>query len=248
MTDPRIHERRVLVARQLGRRRRRRIVVAAVLVTLGLGGLALVHSSVFGAKNVEVSGDRHTPRAAVLRAAGLIGAPPLVDLDAAAIASRVDRLPWVASATVDISWPSTVSIRLKERVPVAAVQLAAGGFAICDPTGRVLEDVATRPPSLPLVATGGPVGPPGSSLAPAERELALVAADMPESMVRLSRVIVSSSEGAEVLLADGIKALVGSQASLTEKFVSLATVLHHGGLGGVAEIDLRVPSAPVLIR
>jgi cell division protein FtsQ len=163
VTDPRIHERRVLVARQLGRRRRRRIVVAAVLVTLGLGGLALVHSSVFGAKNVEVSGDRHTPRAAVLRAAGLIGAPPLVDLDAAAIASRVDRLPWVASATVDISWPSTVSIRLKERVPVAAVQLAAGGFAICDPTGRVLEDVATRPPSLPLVATGGPVGPQASS-------------------------------------------------------------------------------------
>lgn len=238
----------MLVARQLGQRRRHRLVVAAAVVTVVVSAFALVHSSVLGARDVQVSGNRHTSRAAVLRAAGLLGAPPLVDLDAAAISRRVDRLPWVASTTVDISFPSTVSIKVRERVPVAAVRLEAGGFAICDPTGRVLEDVATRPQSLPVVTTGGPVGPPGSSLPPADRELALVAADMPESMVSLSRTIVASSEGAEVLLANGIKALVGSEASLSQKFVSLVTVLHHGGLAGVAEIDLRVPSAPVLIR
>lgn len=247
-SDPRIHERRVAVARQLGRSRLRRILVVTVLVAVAAGALALVHSSFFGARHVVVTGEDHTSRAAVIRAAGLSGAPPLVDLDAAVIARKVERLPWVDHARVSVSWPWDVTIRVTERVPVAAVQLGAGRFAVSDRTGRVLEVVSGRPVSLPLLAGVARVPPPGRKLSVAARALTAAAAAMPESMVRETSALRLGSDGVEVVLADGLVGLVGAPDMLTAKFVSLATVLAHGGLAGIGTIDVRVPAAPVLIR
>ncbi len=248
MTDPRIHERRVLVARQIGRRRRRRLLGLLAVVALVAGGFAVVHSSLLGARHVHVSGARHTARGAIIQAAGLSGAPPLVDVDAAAVARRVERLPWVATARVSIAWPSSVAISITERVPVAALPLPTAGFAICDPTGRVLEDVVTRPPSLPLVMGVARVGPPGSHLPASAAELTAVAGSLPESMVPRTMAIRPSSAGVEVDFSSGLVALIGGTGSLSQKFVALATVLAHGGLSGVGTVDVRVPTAPVLIR
>lgn len=247
MTDPRIHRRRVEVARAHGRRRRHLIVVAVVVVALVAGGLAALHSSLFGATHVEVTGSAHTSRTAVVRAAGLEGAPPLVDLSTAVIATRVERLPWVLRATVALSWPDTVRIHLTERTPVAVVA-DAGGFAVVDPTGRVLEQEGPRPPGLPLLATAGDPPRPGARLSGRGPALAAVAAAMPESMVSETAEIAVASPGIVVVLTDHVTAVLGSATALHDKFVALATVLAHGHLGETRTIDLTVPSAPVLIR
>ena len=218
------------------------------LVAACAGGFALLHSSLFGARHIVVTGDRRTSRAAVIRAAGLYGAPPLVDLDTAVIARRVERLPWVESAKVSLSWPWDVTIRVTERVPVAAVALGAGHFAVCDPTGRVLEVVPGRPASLPLLAGVAHVPPPGGTLAPGGRELSSVAAAMPQSMVAESTSLFLSPEGVEIGFRKDPIGLLGAADLLHEKFVSLATVFAHGGLTGVAVVDVRVPAAPVLLR
>jgi cell division protein FtsQ len=247
VTDPRIQARRVSVARQLGRSRRRKLTAALVVIALGAGTLALVHSPILGARHVVVSGAPEVPASVVIRAAGLSNHPPLIDLDAAVIARRVERLPWVATAAVQIGWPSSVSIRLTERVPVATVRLPGGGYAVCDATGRILEDVAARPASLPVVSAAR-VGRPGSTLGGSAQALAAVAAAMPESMVPQAVELASSAEGTVLVLNGGLEAIIGSSDSLSQKFVSLATVLAHGGLSGVKVIDLRVAAAPVLIR
>lgn len=251
MTDPRIHERRVKVARDNGRRRRRRVLAGLVVLGLAGAGFALVHSSVFGARHVRVSGAPNVTRSSVVAAAGLQGAPPLVDLDPSALAARVEHLPWVLTAAVRIAWPSTVAIRLTERIPVAVV--AAPGtdsYAICDVTGRVLEIVHGRPASLPLVqlvgALTGP-GAPGTSLPAKDRQELQVAAEMPESMVAEVTELTLTAAGAVADLTDHLTAIIGPAADLRQKFVSLATVLAHGDLSGISSIDLRVAAAPVLI-
>jgi cell division protein FtsQ len=247
VTDPRIHERRVQVARETGRRRRRWLIAAAGVATLGGAAIALVHSSVFGARHLEVTGQAHVPASTLVRVAGLEGAPPLVDLSTTVIEHRLDSLPWVKTASVSLSWPSTVRIALTERVAVAAVAIGGGEWAVVDPTGRVLEDDRSRSSGLPVIRLSRPVPHPGGDLTGAGTELAGVAAATPESMVSRIATITTSRQGIAVELTNRVVALFGNDSLLGDKFVALNTLLVRGDLQGVAEIDLRVPSAPALL-
>lgn len=247
-TDPRIRERRVLVARAEGRRRRRLLLGVLAGALLAAGALYLLHSPVFGARHVVISGSAHVPDAEVVRVAGLAGAPPLMDLSATAVARRVERLPWVARAKVAIAWPSTVRIRLSERTPVAVVP-AGRRLAVVDRTGRVLGLVgaAARPAGLPLVEVSGKVAAPGHRLADSGPAEARVASLMPESMVRSVADLRVTRLGIVADLRDGLRALLGSSSSARAKFVSLATVLAHGDLAGARVVDVRDPANPVLV-
>jgi cell division protein FtsQ len=256
VTDPRIQARRVSVARQRGRRRRHRILGAFVVAFVVALGLAVVHSSVLGARHVRVMGAPNISSSTLISAAGLGGDPPLVDLNAGTIAGRVERLPWVLTAAVRIAWPSTVAIHVTERIPVAVIAIPStttsttSSYAVCDVTGRVLEIVATRPASLPVVVLPSGAGEPGAagtSLPRRDRLELAVAAAMPESMVSTTTEITGSSVGAVLGLKHRPEVIIGDDISLWQKFVSLATVLAHGELSGIMAIDLRVPAAPVLL-
>ncbi len=155
------------------------------------------------------------------------------------------------TAAVHIAWPTTVSIDVVERIPVAAIATEPGGpYAICDDSGRLLEVLASRPPSFPLVAlrSGSPGGVvPGDFLPASDRAELQAAAAMPESLVPEVLDIAVGSAGVVVNLTDHLVAILGSSAQLGPKYVALATVLAHGGLSAVAAIDLRVATAPVLV-
>jgi len=252
MTDPRIQARRVSVARQQGRYRRRCIFAGLVVAAVAASGVAVVHSSLLGARHVRVVGATNISRAMLITAAGLRGDPPLVDLNAGSIASRIEKLPWILTAAVHIAWPSTVAIQVTERIPVAVVGIpGTGSYAVCDVTGRVLEIVGWRPASLPVVVlrarAAGEPGAPGTSLPSPDRLELAVAAAMPESMVPATTQISVGAAGAVIGLRDHLEAIIGNAASLSQKFISLATVLAHGDLGGISAIDLRVATAPVLL-
>lgn len=248
MTDPRIAHRRVLVARELGRARRRVVILIVVLAVLAAGSIALVHSSVFGAHSIRISGSAHVSRARLLDTAGLDGSPPLVDLSPRLIAARIERLPWVRAAAVSISFPSTVSIRITSRVPVAVVSRGARSFAVLDPSGHVLEDVSSRPRSLPKVDLPGRLPAPGERVGPEGRILCALAAAMPERMVPRTEDLFFGADGPSLLLSGGLEAVFGGAGEAHEKFVTLDTVLRRLDLAGVVTVNLRVPSAPVLIR
>jgi cell division protein FtsQ len=247
VTDPRIHARRVGVERERGRRRLRLMGVLVAATALSAGAIAVLHSSLFSARQVVISGDVHTTRAQVFAATGLNHRPPLVDIDAGALARRLEALPWVASASVHVAWPTTVDVELSERVPVATSVLAHGGYALLDAEGRVLADYSARPVSLPVVAGTGPIGAPGTSVAPSAEPVLAAAAALPVSLLRRVTVISeTATEGVVVQLTNGVKAVVGNGQALAQKFVSLATVLESTSVASISSIDLRVPAAPVL--
>jgi len=163
------------------------------------------------------------------------------------MARRLDRLPWVGEASVHVDWPSTVSVVVLERTPVAVSALPTGGYALLDVTGRVLQDQAKRPRGLPVVSVAATLGRPGSSLGIDARPLLAAAAALPTSLLaRVDEIVGSGPDGVVLHLRGGLKAVVGDDGALQAKFVSLATVLERVNLDHVAAIDLRVPAIPVL--
>ena len=215
MIDPRIRARRVGVERQRGRRRLG--VLAGVFVAAGLtaGTLGLLHSPLFGARTVVIAGAVHTGRGEILKVTGLDREPPLIDVNTAMMQRRLERLSWVSTASVHVDWPSTVSVAVVERIPVAASVLPSGGYALLDATGRVLSRQALRPTGLPLVGVPRPPGLPGSSLGAAARPLLTAAAALPVSLVaHVNDIVASGGDGIVVRLTGGMTAIVGDDQAL----------------------------------
>ncbi len=166
--DPRMRQRRVEVEQAVGRRRLH--ILMAIGGALGLAALTLValHTPLVSVRHARVGGVHHETQAAVLTAAGITKGEPLADISPAGAEVGIERLPWVASASVKRSWPSSVMIRVVERQVVAQVPTGgstSGPVVEVDATGRVLQVRSSPLPGLPLVTGAGAAGQPGSWLA-----------------------------------------------------------------------------------
>src|SRR4029077_10993960 len=73
--------------------------------------------------------------------------------------------------TVSKDWPDHLTINVRERVPVVAVRMAAGGNDLVDPIGVLAVWSRSRPARLPLYQTsvggGARRGNPGLAMAAA---------------------------------------------------------------------------------
>jgi cell division protein FtsQ len=76
---------------------------------------------------------------------------PMVRLDLAAAQRRVAAIRTVRSAEVTRSWPTTVTIAVTLRTPVAVVKDAQGRLHLADSTGTAYAEVSSPPPDVPLV-------------------------------------------------------------------------------------------------
>jgi hypothetical protein len=164
---PRMRERWVAVRRQEGRRRLHVLLIGvAVVCVLGVG-IGVLVSPLTGIHQVRTAGNVHESRSEVRRVAGLVAGTPLLSINPGAAEARLKRLPWILTATVHRSWPTTVSVHVTERLPVGIVGTGSpGSLALVDRTGRVLADVApVNAPLLPALASLGPAGRPGTWLA-----------------------------------------------------------------------------------
>lgn len=296
--DPRIRARRAAVARQVGRRRLRALgVVLAIAGFVGLLG-AVAYSPLLAVRHVIVQGALPGTRGEVLLAAGLKGAPPMIDVDAGAASAAIERIPWVLSAEVRREWPDTVQVRLRDRVPVAVVDALSGGTELVDATGRVIGLFMSVPPPtsarqstpyprekmgsaglpagsgtasgtasetrpsaliaasgalssrgpLPLLEVPVKAGPPGSTLGREVGPGLATAAAMPPLLVKEVRaIVIQSPSSVEVLLAGGSVGLFGPPTDLQAKFEALASVLENAPPAGPVQVDLEVPSEPVVV-
>ena len=186
------------------------LVAVAIVATLGW---ALLGSKLLIVRSVQVTGTGPlVSRAEVLRAARIQPGLPLIRVNAAAVAARVERIQQVQSATVSRSWPSTVTIVVLPRTPVFAVA-SAGGYALVDAFGVTVRQSVTRPPALPLLTVGAPGAPPAGSLrgSQAVRAAARVLAELPPPVAHQVRLVLAASASAvSVRLTDGIVVVWGS--------------------------------------
>jgi cell division protein FtsQ len=233
--------------RAQGQRRLRLLIIGLAATALLVGVWFLLHSPVFGARAVTISGNTHETAAQVITQAGLAGQPPLLDVNAGAAAARIEQLPWVQSATVNVSWPDGVHITVTEETPRLEVSTSGGQWATLSTDGRVLGVSATRPPGLVLLTVPQPPGGLGSVL-PARDDAGLdVASSLPASFAaQVTGVTVEPTGWVQLSMTTPIAVDVGAATQLTAKYEDISSILAGAKLHNGDVIDVSVPDAPTV--
>jgi cell division protein FtsQ len=205
------------------RRRKAVLVTLAVAVIVAFAVWALLGSSLLVVRSVTVTGAGAVPRAEVLRAADIAPGTPLIRVDTAAVARRVDRITQVQSAQVSRDWPDTVVIVIQERTPVLAVA-SGGGFALVDRFGVVVSQVASRPPGMVLLDTAA--DPSSLRGDPAVQAAVTVLHELPPQIRRQVRAVAAPSPDAVTLdLRQGVTVLWGGTGRAAAKAAELVILM-----------------------
>ncbi len=181
-------------------------------------------------RSVIVTGTHLVPRSEILAVAGVEPGTPLIRVNTARVAARVDTIRQVRSALVSRSWPDRVVIVVRERTAALALAAPGGGYDLVDSGGVVVQWSASRPADLPLYPTAAPVtalhGDPDLAAA------AAVLAELP-AWLRHSVASVTAPDPDQVTLrlADGITVLWGGTdragAKATELTVLMPAHMHY---------------------
>lgn len=219
------------------RRRGRTVIIAVVIaVVVVLAAVwVIAFSSVFGVRTVNVRGAGSVSAAQIRASADVSHGSPLVRLDTAAIAHKVEALPGIASVQVSTSFPSSVTISVTERVPVGYT-LDGSRVVLIDRTGVQYRSVATVPPRLPHF-----VLPPGPTARSTGAALAIVAAALPATL-RTQVISVQALDPSSISLAlrGGVEVRWGDSTRSAEKTRILRVLLpKHPSL-----IDVSDPGQP----
>jgi cell division protein FtsQ len=222
-----------------------------VLLVLGfIAVVAAAISSVFSplldVDEVTVSGATGARAEQVQTAARIEKGAPLLLLDTASAKTRIEALPWVASASVDRELPGTLAIRVTERAPVAWVAGTDGSIRLVDATGYEVSVVPTIPAGLPALG-GIAVDPSITTTFPVA---ARVAAELTPTLRPMVAGVVVAHDQAALLLVGGVQVRLGVPHGINAKSRAteavLAAIANRENTGApVTYIDVRVPSAPV---
>lgn len=174
----------------------------SAVAILGVMAWALLGSTLLVVRSVRVAGAGSAVSAGqVLAAARVQHGQPLIWVDTGLIAHRVEQLRQVQSAEVGKDWPATLVITVQPRKPVFALPVH-GGYALMDPFGVTVREVALRPAGLPVLT----VNITSRTLrgSPAVAAAAAVLGELPRQVARQVRgVLTGGPNDVSVKLADG---------------------------------------------
>lgn len=272
--DPRLRARRQDIVRQQGRQRLRRVqaVLGVGLVAGVVWGAAM--SPLLDVDRVLVRSTDGTRAAEVERAVGIGRGSALATLPLDQITDAAEAVPWVAQAKVSRSWPGTVLISVTDRAPVAGARLDDGRTVLLDEERQLA--VLDGPVPEDLVRLVGAVEEVrlGSALDERARQ-AMALAVLLDGDVRNGLAAVGWSTTPEIMVSDDgslalilgrddggtVEVRIGPSSDLGEKLDALGALLAGDArsqpgdadavpvtfLGGDVVIDVRVPSAPVVV-
>ncbi len=246
--DPRMAKRREAVAEENTKRRFRSLLIVVGIVLSVFALVGLFRSPLLDVDRVEVKGAKHTTVVSILNATGVATqGHPMIAVDRFALAAKVARLPWVATAQVDRRWPNTLRIQITERVPIGAIG-APGGVALLDGTGRILGIVAAQPARTVAIVAQDKVGNPGETVGRGLRDalavlhaLSAPLAQQAETIHRLPGKIATY----DVTLKGGVTIRFGEASQLARKMTAAEAVFAVEHAAGTI-IDVRVARSPAV--
>jgi cell division protein FtsQ len=197
----------------------------AIALVAGLGW-ALLESRFFVVRGVQVTGTHLVTPAQVRSAAAVPAGVPLIRVNDAAVAHRVERLRQVQSARVTRDWPDKVLISVTERVPALAVPVSHG-YDLIDKYGVVVESVSQQPLDTPILdLPAGSAQPAALRGNPAVYAAAVVVRELPRYLAReLVSVQAPSSTEVTLRLSDGVSIVWGGTDRAAEKAKELAVLM-----------------------
>jgi cell division protein FtsQ len=246
--------RRRALKKSEGRRRLALLCLTVAVVLAPLGYWILANSSAFAVSSVPVSGGGAIVSAEVQHAAaGAVRGRSLLQVDAGDVARAVERLPYVRTATVDRSFPHTLSIRITTYHAAATVKSGKSAFLISD-DGRVLSRGGPEGGDLPVIRVAGRLAlAPGARVRHGAVATALdVLRSLPGSFTR--RVghlhkLTTDGSGIVAVIGRGLQLRLGSSDQLDLKLrvaVRVLRSMQSATRSALAYVDVTVPGRPAL--
>jgi cell division protein FtsQ len=203
----------------------------------------------FDPKNVSVSGNHRVSRQEILARAGVAPHTTIWLQNTGAIAQRVAAIPYIDSARVRRTPPAAIRIVVTERTPFAVLR-SDYDAAVADRSLRVLEPV-TDESALPVFDVGPATALTPGSFVRSSTAVALRAAyeTMSSRQMAPAELALDPYGGLVVTMRGGLRLMLGGQSDLAQKLTLADAILSQivTQRRRVAAIDLRAPSAPVLV-
>ena len=157
---------------------------------------------------------------------GVVPGTPLIRVNTARAAARIEKISQVSSAQVTRSWPNRLVIVVRERTPVLVLPAYGGGYDVADADGVVLQQAARRPAGLPLYPTVAPEGALRGD--PSLAAAAAVLGELPARVRRsVTSVIAPTPDQVTLRLAGGITVLWGDTSRAGDKARALAVLMRR---------------------
>ncbi len=228
----------------------RRIAIAVGVGLLVLGGItlliALYRAPIFPVKDVVISAGPHHDRASILALAKLPADATLPRLNARAVVRRLTADPWIADATVERDYPSTVRIKVSERRPAVVVDGGGTQLWVASSDGRWLGLRSAEDTSAILVRdVTGVKGKAGASIGDPRvlNAIKVVAGISPELRRQLQFVSAPTVDETALHTRDDVEIFVGSAAKLAQKDRIVRAILKREK-NRVVYVNVRVVERP----
>jgi cell division protein FtsQ len=106
-------------------------------------------------KDIVIEGRANTPEPLLRAALGVNKGDPIIGFSLEQARMRIEKLPWVAYATVERRLPGTIVVALRERRPFAVWQ-NQGKYVLIDREGQpVTDEEVSKFRDLPLIVGAG---------------------------------------------------------------------------------------------
>jgi len=245
-THPLVRERRIAVARQLGRRRLRRLgVVLGLGVVIGLLAWCVL-AEPLDIDELTVDGVARLDETQVVGLADVAMGDPLLLARTGQIEDRLEQLPLVAWAEVDRDLPGRLSVSIREWEPAMSIP-TDDGWALVDERGVVLVESDAADPSLPRLDAPALSMTPGRKV-PGELGAGVAAlVQLPEELEPLvDRITVDETGDVSIVFITEVRTeiLLGRTPDLTAAYTALGSLVAQLDLSCAERVDLTTPSSP----
>ena len=161
----------------------------------------------------------------------------LIWVDTDAVAARVGQLPELASVSAHRSWPRTLVLLVKERVPAATIR-TDGSWWLVDASGVLFGRADAKPAGLPTLEA------PADTEAAATRAAGVAVLTGMTNQLRKLVETVSAHSPADVrlTLTSGAKVMWGGPDDSAEKAAVLLALLAEDA----TTYDVSAPSRPAI--
>ena len=224
-----------------------RIAVAGGLVFLVIVAgyfLWFRNSSLVEVDEVKVEGATSNQEQIAAALAEAADGMSTLNVDEQSLARSVAGFPTVASIRVDAGFPSSLTVFITERIPVAEAELGGERVAV-SADGVALPGVEVRGAKLPQLDADA-AGDDGQLSAVGAAQAAALGGAPEEIRGRIEAAAWDPDRGGVVIALEGAPELrFGGGEDSERKWRAVATVLADPDLGTPAYLDVSVPERPV---
>ena len=240
--DRRFLDRRRHVREDGARRHLRWGIALVAIAAVSAVSILLFRSPLLAVREVRISGVVEADVAGVLERHQVGVGVPTITVRASRLEEEIEADPWVARASVRVTWPGSVEVAVLEHAAAAWIELDRG-WMLVSATGIVLEagEPPRRAPRVLLDAAGSL---PGQTL---EGPAALAALEFLSALPgRLSAgAVVRGSDASLKAIVQGHKVSLGSPTDMAAKARALVA-LFESGIHEGARVNLIAPSFPAV--